>query len=107
MGNIVFIYFVDVGNVVIIKVFIEVMNFYDIWVIDKVNNNGEIFLIRVMKFKWDDCKEVLLNDGKVFFLVCDFDLKLNVKEWERYLKDMGEDEIKFIEDKVKRVCYRE
>lgn len=50
---------------------------------------------------------MLLNDGKVFFLVCDFDLKLNVKEWERYLKDMGEDEIKFVEDKVKRVCYRE
>lgn len=64
-GNMVFIYLVEVGNFCIMKVLIEVMNIYDVCVVDKVNNKGEIFLIKVMKFKYNVCREVLLNDGKV------------------------------------------
>ena len=107
MGNTALIYSVDAGNAVITKALTEAMNSYDIRATDKANNNGETPLIRAMKLKRDDCKEVLLNDGKASPSARDFDLKLNAKEWERYLKDMGEDEIKPIEDKAKRVRYRE
>ena len=107
MGNTALIYSVDAGNAVITKALTEAMNSYDIRATDKANNNGETPLIRAMKLKRDDCKEVLLNDGKASPSARDFDLKLNAKEWERYLKDMGEDEIKPVEDKAKRVRYRE
>ena len=107
MGNTALIYSVDAGNAVITKALTEAMNSYDIRATDKANNNGETPLIRAMKLKRDDCKEVLLNDGKASPSARDFDFKLNAKEWERYLKDMGEDEIKPVEDKAKRVRYRE
>ena len=97
-GNTALIYSVDAGNSRITKALTEAVNIYDVRVADKANNNGETPLIRAMKLKHNACREVLLNDGKASPQARDFDLKLNAREWELYLKEKEEKEN---EDKAK------
>ena len=99
-GNTALIYSIDAGNARITKALTEVMNAYDVRVADKPNRNGETPLIRATKLKRNDCKEVLLSDGKASPCARDFDLKLNAKEWEFCLnktKDNGSNESMSIE----------
>ena len=81
-GNTALIYSIDAGNARITKALTEAMNVYDVRVADKPNKDGETPLIRATKLKRNDCKEVLLSDGKASPCARDFDLKLNAKEWE-------------------------
>ena len=97
-GNTALIHSVDAGNSRITKALTEAMNIYDVRVADKANNNGETPLIRAMKLKHNTCGEVLLNDGKASPQARDFDLKLNAREWEFYLK---EKEVKETKHKAK------
>ena len=97
-GNTALIYSVEAGNSRITKALTEAMNIYDVRVADKANNKGETPLIRAMKLKHNDCREVLLNDGKASPQARDFDLKLNAREWGLYLKENEENEH---EDKAK------
>lgn len=96
-GNTALIYSVDAGNSRITKALTEAMRVYDVRVADKANNKGETPLIRAMKLKHNACREVLLNDGKASPQARDFDLKLNAREWELYLKEKEEENI---EDKA-------
>ena len=91
-GNTALIYSVEAGNSRITKALTEAMNIYDVRVADKANNKGETPLIRAMKLKHNACREVLLNDGKASPQARDFDLKLNAREWELYLKEKEEKE---------------
>lgn len=99
-GNTALIYSIDAGNARVTKALTEAMNAYDVRVTHKPNKNGETPLIRATKLKRDDCKEVLLSDGKASPCARDFDLKLNAKEWEFCLnktKDNGSNESMSIE----------
>lgn len=91
-GNTALIHSVDAGNSRITKALTEAMNIYDVRAADKANNKGETPLIRAMKLKHNACREVLLNDGKASPHARDFDLKLNAREWELYLKEKEEKE---------------
>lgn len=97
-GNTALIYSVDAGNSRITKALTEAMNIYDVRAADKPNKKGETPLIRAMKLKQSDCIEVLLSDGKASPNARDFDLKLNAREWDLYLKEKEEKENK---DKAK------
>ena len=91
-GNTALIYSVETGNSRITKALTKAMNIYDVRVVDKANNKGETPLIRAMKLKHNACREVLLNDGKASPQARDFDLKLNAREWELYVKEKEENE---------------
>lgn len=91
-GNTALIHSVDAGNSRITKALTEAMNIYDVRAADKANNKGETPLIRAMKLKHNACREVLLSDGKASPHARDFDLKLNAREWELYLKEKEEKE---------------
>jgi len=91
-GNTAIIHSVDAGNSRITKALTEAMNNHDVRLADKANNNGETPLIRAIKLKHNTCGEVLLNDGKASPQARDFDLKLNAREWELYLKEKEEKE---------------
>lgn len=97
-GDTALIYSVEAGNSRITKALTEAMNIYNVRVADKANNKGETPLIKAMKLKLNACREVLLNDGKASPQARDFDLKLNAREWELYLKEKEEKEN---EDKAK------
>lgn len=91
-GNTALIYSIEAGNSHITKALTEAMNVYDVRAADKPNKNGETPLIRAIKLKRHDCKEVLLSDGKASPCARDFDLKLSAKEWELYLNERKENE---------------
>ena len=93
-GNTALIHSVDAGNPRITKALTEAMNIYDVRAADKPNKKGETPLIRAMKLKQKACREVLLSDGKASPHARDFDLKLNAREWESYLKEKEEKENK-------------
>ena len=93
-GNTALIYSIDAGKSRITKALTEAMNAYDVRAADKPNRKGETPLIRAMKLQQNDCMEVLLSDGKASPHARDFDLKLNAREWEIYLKEKEEDENK-------------
>ena len=98
-GNTALIHSIEAGNSRITKVLTEAMNIYDVRAADKPNKNGETPLIRAIKLKRTECKEVLLSDGNASPSARDFDLRLNAREWELYLNER--------EDKVKNMDLKE
>ena len=91
-GNTALIYSIDAGNSRITKALTEAMNVYDVRVADKANKKGETPLIRATKLQRNNCKEVLLSDGKASPCARDFDLKLNANEWEFCLNQTKDNE---------------
>ena len=89
-GNTALIHSIEVGNSRIAKALTKAMNIYDVRAADKPNKNGETPLIRATKLQRNDCKEVLLSDGKASPCARDFDLKLNAREWELHLNKKEE-----------------
>lgn len=91
-GNTALIHSIEAGNSRITKAITEAMNVFDVRAADKANKNGETPLIRATKLKRNECKEVLLSDGKASPCARDFTLKLNAKEWELYLNRRKEND---------------
>ena len=91
-GNTALIHSIEAGNSRITKAITEAMNVFDVRAADKANKNGETPLIRATKLKRNECKEVLLSDGKASPCARDFTLKLNAKEWELYLNRTKEND---------------
>ena len=91
-GNTALIHSIEAGNSRITKAITEAMNVFNVRAADKANKNGETPLIRATKLKRNECKEVLLSDGKASPCARDFTLKLNAKEWELYLNRRKEND---------------